>query len=57
MREDVSALLRSAKIAAIGDLTAETIAESGIKVDIVAKRSTFEHLLRSISIARASGNR
>ena len=57
VREDVSALLRSAKIAAIGDLTAETIAESGIEVDIVAKRSTFEQLLRSISTARASRNR
>lgn len=39
---------RAAKIAAIGELTAETITGKGIKVDLVAGKSTFEGLLNAI---------
>ncbi len=45
IREDV---LKNAKIVAIGDLTAETIAGEGIKVDLVAEKSTFEDVLKEI---------
>jgi len=45
MREDV---FGNAKIVAIGDLTAETIREEGMKVDLVAEKSTFEDVLKGI---------
>jgi len=38
----------AAKIVAIGELTAETITGKGIKVDLVAEKSTFEDLLNAI---------
>lgn len=41
-------IFRAAKIAAIGELTAETITGKGIKVDLVAEKSTFEDLLNAI---------
>lgn len=41
-------IFRAAKIAAIGDLTAETIVGKGLKVDLVADKSTFEDLLNAI---------
>ncbi len=48
--DDIAALLRTAKVTAIGDLTAETMAKAGISVDIVAERSTFEDILREIAM-------
>ncbi|MHC1599933.1 MAG: uroporphyrinogen-III synthase, partial [Candidatus Methanospirareceae archaeon] len=41
-------IFRDAKIAAIGDLTAETIIGKGMNVDLVAEKSTFEGLLNAI---------
>ncbi len=41
-------IFRDAKIAAIGDLTAETITGEGMNVDLVAEKSTFEGLLNAI---------
>jgi uroporphyrinogen-III synthase len=41
-------IFKTAKIAAIGELTAETITEEGLKVDVVADKSTFEDLLNAI---------
>lgn len=41
-------ILGVVKIAAIGELTAETITGEGIKVDLVAGKSTFEDLLNTI---------
>lgn len=41
-------IFKAVKIAAIGDLTAETITGKGIKVDLVAEKSTFEGLLNAI---------
>ncbi|MHC1611561.1 MAG: uroporphyrinogen-III synthase [Candidatus Methanospirareceae archaeon] len=41
-------VLERAKIAAIGELTAETIRGGGIRVDLVAEESTFEGLLNAI---------
>jgi uroporphyrinogen III methyltransferase/synthase len=46
-------IFRGAKIAAIGDLTAETITKEGLKVDIVAEKGTFESLLNEIKIYEA----
>lgn len=43
-------IFRNAKIAAIGDLTAETITGKGLKVDLVAEKSTFEDLLDELKI-------
>ncbi len=48
LEEDITALLRTAKVTAIGDLTAKTIAEAGISADIVAERSTFEDVVSEI---------
>jgi len=44
----VEEIFRATKIAAIGELTAETITGKGIKVDLVAEKSTFEGLLNAI---------
>ncbi len=41
-------IFRATKIAAIGDLTAETITGKGIRVDLVAEKSTFEDILDAI---------
>jgi uroporphyrinogen-III synthase len=41
-------IFSDAKIAAIGDLTAETITGKGMKVDLVAEKSTFEDLLDAL---------
>ncbi|MDI6886190.1 MAG: uroporphyrinogen-III synthase [archaeon] len=41
-------IFRATKIAAIGDLTAETITGKGMKVDLVAEKSTFENILNKI---------
>lgn len=46
MREKVPG---NAKIVAIGDLTADTIAEEGITVDLVAEKSTFEDVLKALN--------
>lgn len=46
-------IFRATKIAAIGDLTAETITGKGMKVDLVAEKSTFESLLNEIKIYEA----
>ncbi len=48
MREQIRDVLATAKIAAIGDLTAETIREDGMKVDIVADKSTFTDVLKQL---------
>jgi len=48
MEKKIFEVLERAKIAAIGELTAETITEKGIKVDLVAEKSTFEGLLNAI---------
>ena len=48
MEEKIFEVLERAKIAAIGDLTAETIYEEGMKVDLVAGKSTFEGVLKEI---------
>ncbi|MCK4476539.1 MAG: uroporphyrinogen-III synthase [Methanophagales archaeon] len=48
MKEKIFEVLEHAKIAAIGDLTAETICEEGVKVDLVAGKSTFEDVLKEI---------
>ncbi len=45
MREDV---FGNAKIVAIGDLTAKSIAEEGLKADLVAEKSTFEDVLKEL---------
>lgn len=45
LHESVLALLANADIAAIGDLTAESIRKEGMKVDIVAGKSTFTEVL------------
>ncbi len=47
-KEKISEVLEHAKIAAIGDLTAETITQEGMKVDLVARKSTFEDVLKEI---------
>jgi uroporphyrinogen III methyltransferase/synthase len=49
MKEKILEVLEHAKIAAIGDLTAETICEAGMKVDLVAGKSTFEGVLKVIT--------
>jgi uroporphyrinogen III methyltransferase/synthase len=49
MKEKIFEVLEHAKIAAIGDLTAETICEAGMKVDLVAGKSTFEGVLKEIT--------
>ena len=49
MKEKIFEVLERAKIAAIGDLTAETICEAGMKVDLVAGKSTFEGVLKEIT--------
>jgi len=41
-------IFRETKIAAIGELTAEIITRNGLKVDLVAGKSTFEDLLNAI---------
>lgn len=41
-------MFSAAKLAAIGDLTAETITGKGLKVDLIAEKSTFEDLLNAI---------
>lgn len=41
-------IFSDAKLAAIGDLTAETITGKGLKVDLIAKKNTFESLLNAI---------
>ncbi|MBE0515826.1 MAG: uroporphyrinogen-III synthase [Methanophagales archaeon] len=41
-------IFRATKIAAIGDLTAETITGKGMRVDLVAEKSTFEDILNEI---------
>jgi len=46
MREKVPG---NAKIVAIGDLTADTIAEEGLTVDLVAEKSTFEDVLKALN--------
>jgi uroporphyrinogen-III synthase len=38
-------LFGGVKIAAIGDLTAETITRHGLNVDLIAGKSTFEAVL------------
>ena len=48
MQENIFDVLEHAKIAAIGDLTAETITEAGMKVDLVAGKSTFEGVLKEL---------
>jgi len=48
MEEKIWGVLEHAKIVAIGDLTAETICEEGMKVDLVAGKSTFEDVLKEI---------
>lgn len=48
MREKIVGVLEHAKIVAIGNLTAETICEVGMKVDLVAGKSTFEGVLKEI---------
>jgi uroporphyrinogen III methyltransferase/synthase len=50
MKDEVVEVLSDAKIVAIGDLTAEAIREreEGIKVDMVARESTFEGALKEI---------
>jgi uroporphyrinogen III methyltransferase/synthase len=48
MREKIVEVLEHAKIVAIGDLTAETISEEGMKVDLVAEKSTFEDVLKEL---------
>lgn len=42
-------IFRTAKIAAIGALTAEAISEEGIRVDFIAEENTFEGILNAIS--------
>jgi uroporphyrinogen III methyltransferase/synthase len=49
MKKKIRGVLEHAKIAAIGDLTAETITEAGMKVDLVAGKSTFEGVLKVIT--------
>ncbi len=55
MRGEITSLLRSANIAAIGDLTAGTILEAGIGIHpervMVAERSTFADILSAIATA------
>ena len=48
MKGNIFEVLDHAKIAAIGDLTAETITQAGMKVDLVAGKSTFEGVLKEI---------
>ncbi|MCW3133400.1 MAG: uroporphyrinogen-III synthase [Methanophagales archaeon] len=48
LEEKIFVVLKHAKIVAIGDLTAETIREEGMKVDLVAGKSTFEDVLKEI---------
>lgn len=48
MKDNIFEVLERAKIAAIGALTAETICEEGMKVDLVAAKSTFEDVLKEI---------
>ena len=48
MEKKILEVLEHAKIVAIGDLTAETICEAGMKVDLVAGKSTFEDVLKEI---------
>ena len=53
MEEKIVGVLEHAKIIAIGDLTAETMREEDMKVDLVARKSTFEDVLKEIK----NGNR
>lgn len=46
----IAMLFEHAKIAAIGELTAETIAGKGLQVDLVAEKSTLEDLLHGLQI-------
>jgi uroporphyrinogen III methyltransferase/synthase len=46
--EMTNEIFSDVKIAAIGDLTAETITKKGIAVDLIAEKSTFEDLLNVI---------
>ncbi|MHC1577469.1 MAG: uroporphyrinogen-III synthase [Candidatus Methanospirareceae archaeon] len=48
LRREVLAVLERAKVVAIGDLTAESISEEGVRVDLVAGRSTFEGVLEAL---------
>ncbi len=48
MEEKIFSVLEHAKTVAIGDLTAETIRKEGMKVDLVAGKSTFEDVLKGI---------
>ena len=48
LHEQILDVLATAKIAAIGDLTAETIREEGMKVDIVAEKSTYTEVLKML---------
>jgi uroporphyrinogen III methyltransferase/synthase len=48
MREKIVEVLEHAKIVAIGELTAETISEGDMKVNLVAEKSTFEDVLKQI---------
>ncbi len=48
MKDNIFAVLEHVKIVAIGALTAETICEEGMKVDLVAAKSTFEDALKEI---------
>lgn len=47
-RLNMEDVFRVAKIVAIGDLTAETIREEGIEVDLVAEKSTFEDVMEEL---------
>ena len=44
----IEKVFENAKIVAIGDLTAETITEEGLNVDLIAQKSTISDLLKEI---------
>lgn len=48
LKEAIVDVLERAKIAAIGALTAETIRNEGMEVDLVAEKSTFEDVLNEL---------
>jgi len=48
MKDKIFGVFECAKIAAIGDLTAEAIREEGMEVDLIAAKSTFEDVLKEI---------
>lgn len=48
LEDQILKALTDAKIAAIGDLTARTIREEGMQVDIVATKSTFTEVLKRL---------